>query len=335
MIDTLHLTKKLQNISEIDISDWNQKRLPNRHLKTASKYVPLDDIAGNKRLIHFSYDNFKQSLLISFSVPNLLYGSSLNEVNIENDYTRLKDILDSELTNYTDLEIDTFSISRLDICANVEYAYDIKKSLINHLYNSTSDKIEGKNKHVYDTTFEIFNESETLLLYDKIANDKEKGYVIPNEFEDKNILRFELQLRKKGSFKAKKRFGRYFLFPDLLNEKDKIKELLYTNIENLFNNSYSTSPYLLDISQYLKNNGKKNMNDLMLFLLLYNKILSYSSFELFTKTYCPRQSSRQLKKWKTMFNLLVNYKPQKHFQDILEKLSKKAGLKIDSQLKEL
>ena len=210
-------------MGQIDIRKWKKNYFPNRVLKTASKIVYREPLGGYRRRIEFRLTRYNRdvlSLLISFKASKLLYGSTLNEFNINNEYCKLKNLVNNEFSKYSKIDLDSFTISRLDIYASVPYSFEIK-SFIEYLYNNTSEEIVGKTKYMDNKCLRIYNQSESLSLYDNLVKENEM-HLIPPEFVGKKILNFELQLKKKHLLKSEKIFGRDIKFSDLPAEENKM-----------------------------------------------------------------------------------------------------------------
>ena len=177
MIDFFGLYSKNLHLVDLDYLDNNIESF-----KDISKNgIPKYD--GWIRNIHFVITD--HGIFLYGSPATFTYGNNFKTLK-HND---LKMFMD-ELSDLLKCDVRQMCISRLDITDNLEMEYKpilYKRSMGNCQYMERVNY--GKNGLKYK------NHSREITLYDKLIEAKVKKHKIPQEYKDKNLWRYEYQLR--------------------------------------------------------------------------------------------------------------------------------------------
>ena len=156
------------------------------------------------------YKGYSYKVYIQGSLPKYYYGTNLyglNKYSIKKAFERLclELSIPFEKLKYA-------KVSRLDLGINIEVEHS-PKEYINHLDSAryfknvahyvNDPKGESLIEVPLPNGLSFINKSRALVIYDKLKELSDKGNRIPNEFSDKNLLRFEYQVQKR----VKSKFG--------------------------------------------------------------------------------------------------------------------------------
>ncbi len=120
-----------------------------------------------------------------------------------------------KLSDELHLPINKAKATRLDIAQN--YIMDLApESYYQYLGNCRYYK-----RSIYDHSLYYTNNSRTMVFYNKTIEVKKKGYVIPDVWQDSNVLRYEYRIYNRVS----KRFKTFEV-----NAQDLFDEQFYINI---------------------------------------------------------------------------------------------------------
>lgn len=240
MIDTI---KGYINLSEYKYEDV--KHLLNEGTINKSKNTFAFNLLNFRFTIKF--DEFQNPIKLSFngSLPKYHHGNNLAQLGWE---TIEKAI--NELSDNLNINLSEATLSRIDIAVNLVLEKPINQYIHNFYKNRNSGMI------IYDTSKTFLSKTTDISFYDKLEeikkNDKHTFKMISDPLKDKNILRYELRL--------KKNLKHYFN----LNEftiKDLFKKNIQHNIVDLWVKHYSNvnKHLILDAPKLLlsKRNGLK------------------------------------------------------------------------------
>lgn len=149
-----------------------------RHLDTEDRFISGD--LGNLKLRMSPH-----TVSIKGSVCKYHLGNNLYSLNRETTKEAIESISDA-----VGLDMGKARVSRLDWSANIstELPPTLYMPKLGNLSRFT--RTENPYSIYYNQT------SKRLLFYDKKVEAKKKGVIIPNEFLDKNLLRYEMVLNK-------------------------------------------------------------------------------------------------------------------------------------------
>lgn len=97
-----------------------------------------------------------------------------------------------QLSDTLHLPIDKASISRIDVSQNF-----IVKQPIENYFNHLGELRYYRRAPQDGGSLYYFNPKNILLFYDKVKEQKEKGYTIPELYEGRNTLRYETRYKKR------------------------------------------------------------------------------------------------------------------------------------------
>ena len=194
----------------------------------------IKKICNNIEGVNLTIQNCEQdgetALYFQTSVPKLLYGTSYFEVK-EQDGERAKDVIENKLTEagvlYPKNNLQSFDLSRLDLCRNIQVDYPIE----NYLTCLKNFDMSKRNKQNFkQETLTYYNKRQELSFYNKIKEikDTEKSTETQLFISDKpeNILRIESRLKQKKVIETE------------LNKKIKFENIFNFNLckDNLIKN---------------------------------------------------------------------------------------------------
>lgn len=165
---------------------------------------------SNNMVLHYNTN----SISISGSLAKYHYGNNLDTLTREatgNTIAELSDLISVDLSNAR--------VQRIDFSTNfiTEYKPKYYFNFLRHLTRF----------HRQEETYSLYynQTNKKLLFYDKIKEAKKNNMPIPNEFKDKNVLRYEFRLLKQ----LNKFFKRQVYVKDLSN-----KDLYYFLIDEWY-----------------------------------------------------------------------------------------------------
>lgn len=169
-------------------------------------------------------ENFEgqSCLYVQSSLPKLLYENSLHEVK-ENDYEQIKGILENKLkesgVSLSEKGLDSFQLSRIDFCRNIQVNNSIPDYLLTFKNFSLSHKLKSQYK---SETLTYYNKSHELSFYNKVKetydNEKDKQKKMKYVNLNQDILRIESRLKKKNVIQSQ------------LKELNKSKEIMLYDV---------------------------------------------------------------------------------------------------------
>ncbi len=181
MIDTVKLFSK--NINEIDL-----EYLENKYGLTTFSAKRYERKCINIENFKLNVDNY--GIHLQGSAPLFLRNNNIQTLKhheIQDFITKLSDAMNLNVSNYT--------ITRLDITENIETKYHPK------IYKKHFGTCKYFQKVDYEFNgLQYINSVRHLTLYDKIIEQNNKIILIPNEYSDKNLLRFEYSIMKNNRF---------------------------------------------------------------------------------------------------------------------------------------
>lgn len=307
MIDTVTLAFKE---SQYKITDYrhfvgkNTKQMNKRFFLTSTftdmatqfkkqgKYFPKIEIP--KRVTGKDRDETSY-LLVQVSVPKLLYGTSLFEVD-ENDLVPFAQELSKELERayvfVTPEMITKATIKRIDLCKSITlpaYLGDARQVIhrlaqFNHKPDASFDYKEYR-ETIDEFFIKYHNTTQGYVVYDKsseiVANgftDVETGIIkwLKETMATHRIIRFELSLQRQQSLEALLRRHipnkkKEFTLEDLFSHKGAIRDILL----GAFDRIYSPAHTLLVTLSEMKDNELEYALERMESLSLPQKTMLY------------------------------------------------------------
>ena len=196
MFDTIHI-----NLKSIDTHQLN-------FVKTVTHDLNVDTTTTQSGTTFTSHiDNLTirtttQGLSIGNSICKFLYGNNI--VNFTRTDTRLAF---EKLSDLLHVSLNNATISRMDIAYNFDVAYP-PESYFYHLGNLPYYKRLEQMfcKGVEGLYYSSVSDKKQLVFYDKIKETTNRKDSIPDEYRNKNLLRYELRLKNhiKQIFKVDK-----------------------------------------------------------------------------------------------------------------------------------
>lgn len=291
----------------------------------------------NYKGIHFQYcySSYFSYFTISVSVTKFLYGENfmvLNACDIEKFCFEINCILREifvSLVNSKLLDIKEWTLNRLDLVANFRCKNDdVKKTALDILKKLDYPYLKKKS---FNTGLSARNNSISLNVYDKNAevayrkktrNSNDKKNIL-----EKNLLRFEIQLKKnsinslvnKGLLPGKKledllsnlnKIFRYYLDKYGISQKFLSENKLNLFLKNLLKRKRITTKEYSNIKsilieqnksvckntkrKYIKILNKYNISHILSEISLKNK-LDFTNFELFKNGQLKSSSNHKIK----------------------------------------
>jgi hypothetical protein len=225
MIDTVTLYSQGRNFEHFNV---NFKEFQNRN--TSRKTGQINNISDNfhysdkeKRNIYCKYDLNRNFILVSFSIPKLLHGNSLETVKIT-DKDKVINELHRRLKGFVETDFENMEMSRLDVTQNINLDREISYCIpaLKKAYDVTNGRY---NVSAYENeTLMIKNASRVTRLYDKVKESiASKELTKKDALQYGNILRMETEHKKrqhiKTSFPAYYSKGKILTFSDLFTEQ--------------------------------------------------------------------------------------------------------------------
>lgn len=139
------------------------------------------------------------------------YGNNFETLNRE----KTKLVIE-KISDLLHIPLAKANITRIDFATNIEMTYNEKVYYPYLGESSYYNRLEQPNGIYY------INKKRTALFYGKIKEQKEKGYPIPIQFQDKNLLRYELRYTKR----LREQFNKNQIYAGLLYDETFYYELL-------------------------------------------------------------------------------------------------------------
>jgi hypothetical protein len=207
MYDTVKISTFIQD----DISPYlnNMRELVNR--KTGEVFGYEGDLNGIR------VKDVNDKLTIEGSFPKYYFGNNFMTMNFEQS----KEVLES-LSENLHCNISEAAIQRIDFADN----FDTSAPPLN--YYPCLIESSKLNRNLINNSLYFQNRQRTLIFYDKTKEYQDKKKVIPDEYLNKNVLRYERRLTKAitGKLKVKDLFNANY-FNMLLNGWKKDYDSIY------------------------------------------------------------------------------------------------------------
>lgn len=280
MYDTIKITKRIEQ-NRIHLENWRYSLVSpiNGTLLNASTQVPNPNylLSPNPTYVDLHYHRY-YGLSITFHIPTFLYGSGFYEFKLE-DKNELIDSLREILNPYININVMTFNVSRLDLCKNLEVD-NPSSQIATSLFLLSKPKVDFLEKRGYENAISFIGKRETFTIYDKQVNDEKKNYEIPAEFVNRNIIRFENQIKKTDAFTPPCRYGQILLFRDIFKKKTikRSKEILLNRFKECFGKCYIEQD-IIALAREIKNNIENNSNDIKKRPNLIHELISVLAFQ--------------------------------------------------------
>lgn len=169
-----------------------------------------------KQPITVKYDELKDYVTITFSVPKLVYGNSIKNFTHEDyDKNLLLDVLTERLRGIIETDFLDMLVSRLDIAINIvtDYNVDVYIKAVRYCLDISK---RYRVQEYKDSSLTIYNRSKRILFYDK-EKEQIRSKEIGFDYQPKgNLLRFEVQLKDMKMVKNAFGFGSEIKFDDAL-----------------------------------------------------------------------------------------------------------------------
>lgn len=259
MLDTVKLYKVGRHKSGFELNDKLFRKHNNERNETEIQYNTFYDDEG-KKPIYVMNDLNRNYAIIQFSVPKLLYGNSLRNVNHE-DTSKLETILNERLKGKFESDFLNMQVSRLDITQNMEMKNDIPV-YIHALNNAYAGDKRYKVEKFSDETLLIRNNSRRFEFYDKVKEALHNKDITPSQAKQHGrILRFEVQHSKAKHIKTS--FSKQYTFEDVLKESffDTAKLFQVNAFDKMFCNAGNYEMFMQDIAmiEVVRNYNKRNV----------------------------------------------------------------------------
>jgi len=217
MLDTISLYLPGRNGTDfsLNLKEFNSSVSKSGQINNYTNNFILKD--KDKRNIFIKYDLNRNYVITTFSVPKLLYGNSLENVQVK-DEDSVMNILTGRLTNILDADFENWQVSRLDITKNIEVKNNVSGYItaLKKAYDVTQGRYNFTN--VKDESLTINNNSRRFVIYDKVKEQIANKDISRNKGKDYgNILRLEVQHKKAKHIHTS--FKRKFHFSELFSEK--------------------------------------------------------------------------------------------------------------------
>ena len=217
MLDTISLYLPGRNGTDfsLNLKEFNSSVSKSGQINNYTNNFILKD--KDKRNIFIKYDLNRNYVITTFSVPKLLYGNSLENVQVK-DKDNVMNILTGRLTNILDADFENWQVSRLDITKNIEVKNNVSGYItaLKKAYDVTQGRYNFTN--VKDESLTINNNSRRFVIYDKVKEQIANKDISRNKGKDYgNILRLEVQHKKAKHIHTS--FKRKFHFSELFSEK--------------------------------------------------------------------------------------------------------------------
>ena len=164
-------------------------------------------IQGTYKGIRVNYNEHTMS--VSGSLAKYHYGNNLETLTMSASEVAIRSL--SDLIGF---DLSNSIVSRVDFSSNMLTDYKPK------YYYKFLGHLSRYNRFDNGDTLYYNQQSKNLLFYDKIKEAKKKQMPIPNEYLGKNVLRYELAIKKE--------------LAKFCNRTIKVKDLYTRDIYNLF-----------------------------------------------------------------------------------------------------
>jgi len=278
MIDTVSLYLSGRNGHEFDINLKEFNSSVNKTGQVNNYSNNFTHRAKDKRNIYIKYDVNNYYSLVTFSVPKLLYGNSLENIQVT-DKDEVMNILSGRLNGILEADFQNWNVSRLDVTKNIE----VKNSVSGYItaLKKAYDVNQGRYNftNVKNESLTINNNSRRFVIYDKLKQELDTKEISKLEAKEYgNILRLEVQHKKTKHIQTS--FRRKYNFDELFTEKsfEDFSKFQLNFFDKFYCNSGQYQMYIQDValadlifSNYSKRDIAKN--------LLVKKYLNESEYD--------------------------------------------------------
>ncbi len=280
MIDTIRLLLQLNKFPDVS----EKVQLGKRYTSKNGNEVFLFLFNGAEFRIINNPNKLQMPFTILFegSFTKLLLGNNLACPSL-NDFK----FLVKKLSKNFGVDFSKAFVTRLDIAMNIIVSEDLLKYILRCKKYRNHDKIlyATKTPSIYFTST-----TNEIILYDKIAELKNKKISIPDFFKMKRVLRIENRLMQR--------------IKNLNGEKLILKDLLKTNTYNFYINKLFIIYFNIEKIYTKKLLPFKNKTTLMYALAHY--AVSNCSEELFIEEHIQDNFNKGMYKMNTRSNLRTN-----------------------------
>jgi hypothetical protein len=303
MYDSVTLTKKClpeQDFRILNPDSWKPDVSPVGDLLSVLFRIPLNKHEHEGKeycngAIGISYNYRFQSLSIVVSLPKLVYGSSIYEIQSGDKEKVFKALLEST-KDYIEFYFDLgeMNLARLDNSVNMDMSLPVS-CYLSVLDSYLPKSIGAQDKSTYGGTVRMISKSESDVFYDKVEDcnkvnkkRKERDSVFPivKDSVSPNKLRYEIQNKSAQAISNKKRYGKVLTFSDIW--KDEIVErsckLRLITFDNLIRQvepkykAFSINDFQEDLIN-MKAVNKKPMLDFPWYVLLKSGVMTITDVE--------------------------------------------------------
>lgn len=252
MIDTISIYQKGINGTDFNINSdkFYVTTSPQKEgMKPTNKYYNTfyEDVKKKTKAINIQVDSLNNYSLLTFSVPKLVYGNSLETFKLE-DSEKVFDILENRLKKIYEADFRNMQVSRLDVTKNIQVK-DNTSLYIDALKEAVSENKRYKVTKYNAESIVIANKSKRFTLYDKIIESIKENELSRSEAKKYgNVLRMEAQHKKAQHIENA--FSRKMYFSDLFTEGSfaEFKNYLVTFFDNSFCNYGQYELFMEDIA---------------------------------------------------------------------------------------
>lgn len=248
MIDTIKGYLELAKYNFSDVKHLFEGKSPNL---IENGFTFSTNLSNFKITIKFDNESKPLKLFFNGSLPKFYYGNNLAQMDWETTAKAIND-----LSNNLNVDMNEAVLTGIDFGLN----FTLNKPVNQYI----SCLLTFKNYGVlsYKDSIKFISKSKCLIFYDKLkemkTKDKTAYYSIPKEYHNKNILRYEIQLKS-------------FLKQRL--------ELEVVNIKNLFDSNIQNKLVKIWINGYLEVN-KLCLDSNPIFLLQkHNGLMKYLCYQ--------------------------------------------------------
>jgi len=188
MIDTI---KGYINLNQYSYQDFEDLLIKGSKTIKENCYTISFNLSNIKVTIKFDHNNRPLTLFFNGSLPKFYFGNNLIHLNKN---TTLEAI--QMLSDNLNIDMSKAILTRVDVGVNLEVDYSVHQYISCLVAFPRLEMMRFKDS----VTFYTNSGYKSLIFYDKLkeikAKDKETYNSLPNYNLDKNILRYELQLKK-------------------------------------------------------------------------------------------------------------------------------------------
>jgi hypothetical protein len=244
----------------IESFEVTNERLFAREQGTRDGITTKDILYQNLPHFRAQVDNLSHELYFRASLPHLVYGASLFEMQ-ENDIGRTVEKIQSILTSAgikaTETAISESKVHRIDFCKNLTVNHSCKDyiALLDNYRMPKKDKI---NYELETLTFGSHNKNRQICIYNKVRqvskvkDQKEREFV---SGMPENILRFESRLLNNRTIKKELKDSLFFYSSfnkqkateQLLRDFHRIKDIEETQLSLNFNENVELLRQLINM----------------------------------------------------------------------------------------